>query len=76
MLTIGFGQLEYSLIEDDPMAVNGSMLEICLQVSGGVVDQTVIVSVADQDGTATGIYLTHKCYVPLGYQILWFIPKT
>ena len=54
MLTIGFGQLEYNLEEDDEMG-GGSQLQLCLQVSGGNVDRTIVVSVADEDGTAIGM---------------------
>lgn len=53
MLTIGFGQAGYSL-EEDAWSGEGSSLEICLAVSGGTVDRTVVVSVADEDGTAIG----------------------
>ena len=55
VLTIGFGQAGYSMIEDE-WSGEGSTLEICLTVSGGTVDRTVVVSVADQDGTAIGMY--------------------
>ena len=60
VLTIGFGQAGYSMIEDE-WSGEGSTLEICLAVSGGTVDRTVVVSVADQDGTAIGTYITILC---------------
>lgn len=53
MLTIGFGQPGYSMSEDDGLGT-GSSLEICLSISGGSVERTVVVSVADEDGTAIG----------------------
>ena len=56
VLTIGFGQAGYSLVED-AWTGEGSTLEICLAVSGGSVDRTVVVSVADEDGTAIGIVI-------------------
>lgn len=56
---IGFGQAGYSLVEDEWSGA-GSSLEICLAVSGGTVDRTVVVSVADEDGTAIGMpMVTH-----------------
>ena len=56
VLTIGFGQAGYSLVED-AWTGQGSILEICLAISGGSVDRTVVVSVADEDGTAIGIVI-------------------
>ena len=56
VLTIGFGQAGYSLVED-AWTGEGLTLEICLAISGGSVDRTVMVSVADEDGTAIGIII-------------------
>jgi hypothetical protein len=58
VLTVGFGQAGYSLVED-AWSGEGSLLEICLAVSGGTVDRTVVVSVADEDGTAIGNSCRH-----------------
>ena len=59
VLTIGFGQAGYSMAEDDGMGA-GSSLEICLNISGGTVDRTVVISVADEDGTAIGRHSSYS----------------
>ena len=51
VLTIGFEQMSYDITEWDEGV---SLLEVCLTVSGGTVDRSVVISVSDQDGTATG----------------------
>ena len=46
---------------------DATQLQICLQVSGGSIERTVVVSVADQDGTAIGMLSSeYSLYVLVG----------
>ena len=54
VVTIGFDQVSYDMVEDDGMG-SGSAVQVCLTVSNADISRTVVVSVSDEDGTATGL---------------------
>ena len=56
VVTIGFIQAVYSVPEEDGSG-EGTMVEVCLDVSSGQIDRTVIVTMSAADGSAIGVFV-------------------